>query len=280
MDDGLPQLNVKPDRASEEEEFGNLRQTHRQQMERLVEIEKESSALYQALDEVREVHRQAPRKESGGGRVPEVRTLPIQEERVREERTQIKRALRTLEEEKDEVQKILDDCSKSFRSGVQGGIVTRSRGQQKSGGRQSCVRPLVSYVNRVDSTYSSPSLTDEVLVEKYKAVWYQNEVITFYAIPREASRKGSSHIADLVGAQCQCGVDLAMRLVMAPRTPNFHRLIANCKMGNCDTLRWVDQLYRRGVPLILKLTDNPNTDEYFQMGMDWILKHQKHCPAS
>ena len=113
MDDGLPQSNVKPDRASEEEEFGNLRQTHRQQMERLVEIEKESSALYQALDEVREVHRQAPRKESGGGRVPEVRTLPIQEERVREERTQIKRALRTLEEEKDEVQKILDDCSRA-----------------------------------------------------------------------------------------------------------------------------------------------------------------------
>ena len=28
--------------------------------------------------------------------------------------------------------------------------------------------------------------------------------------------------------------------------------------------------------MILKLTDNFNTDEYFQMGMDWILKHQKH----
>ena len=79
MDDGLPQLNVKPDRASEEEEFGNLRETHRQQMERLVEIEKERSALYQALDEVREVHRQAPRKESGG--VEFLRFVPCQSKR-------------------------------------------------------------------------------------------------------------------------------------------------------------------------------------------------------
>ena len=122
------------------------------------------------------------------------------------------------------MQKILDDCNKSLRSNVREGMVTRSRGQQKSGGGQPGGRPLVSLVNRVDGTYSSPSLTDEMLVEKYKAVWYENEVITFYAIPREASMRGTSHIADLVGAKCQCGEDLAMRLVMAPRTPNFHRL--------------------------------------------------------
>jgi len=117
-------------------------------------------------------------------------------------------------------------------------------------------------------------LSDEELVVKYKRKWYENEHIKFYAIPREAAKRGTTHMADLVGIRCECGEPMAMRLTLSTRTPNYHRIIANCKRGNCGCLRWVDQLYREGVPLVLKLTDNPNTDEYFQLGMDWICKHQ------
>ena len=156
--------------------------------------------------------------------------------------------------------------------------VTRSRNKVWESG-QSNGKPMqfTCMMNTVQQTSSeaSPFLTDEQISRGSKSLLIGNGLMNIYSINRTAEQFGSAHIADLVGVHCECGLNYALRITVNPNSVFLGRMVANCRYSKCKSYRWLDEINKQRIEIVLKPTRNPNRDEYLKRGMDWVLQNHR-----
>ena len=52
-------------------------------------------------------------------------------------------------------------------------------------------------------------------------------------------------------------------------------MVANCRYSKCKSYRWLDEINKQKIEIVLKPTRNPNRDEYLKRGMDWVLQNHR-----